>query len=285
MRFIYLLLLNLLVRLPPRMLVKMEVHLDSKTKEQADGEQVSVGGCLIPVRWMQLGRLRCGLPQGPCSLSLSAYYLTRILCTSLPVPSSPPQFVSAGAFLQAPGPGSQLPPALLHRTTTPPFEFFFRVSRSSPLQHLSSIGTASADPAGLRLPPSLGGGKQALPYFGGLPFFCASNSAPKSVSLGWILKYAGCCDSCCCARGWLTSSSSSSVCVCVFRTAFFPDVLLNPRTLVPHVETCSATRGVAVALPSLLWSGRVIGHLVVVGQGSGSTKVQQRGCVICVPMC
>jgi len=164
-----------------------------------------------------------------------------------PPPPSQPQFVSAGAFLQAPGPGSQLPPALLHRTTTPPFEFFFRVSRSSPLQHLSSIGTASADPAGLRLPPSLGGGKQALPYFGGLPFFCASNSAPKSVSLGWILKYAGCCDSCCCARGWLTSSSSSSVCVCVyFAQPFFPDVLLNPRTLVPHVESCCSTTLVAV---------------------------------------
>jgi len=121
-----------------------------------------------------------------------------------------------------PPPGSQLPPSLLPpEHDGGPFEFFFSVSCSVPLQHLSSIATGSADPSGLRLAPSLGGGKQALPYFGGLPFFCASNSAPKSVSLGWILKYAGCCDSCCCARGWLTSSSSSSVCVCISHSLFF----------------------------------------------------------------
>jgi len=101
-----------------------------KTKEQADGEQVSVGGCLIPVRWMQLGRLRCGLPRLLCPLSLSLSLLLdsnplhqparALLGPPCPPPPSQPQFVSAGAFLQAPGPGSQLPPALLHRTTTPP---------------------------------------------------------------------------------------------------------------------------------------------------------------------
>jgi len=102
----------LLVRLPPRMLVKMEVHLDSKTKEQADGEQVSVGGCLIPVRWMQLGRLRCGLPRLLCPLSLSllAYYLTRILSTSLPVLCSgrPALLLPPNLNLSAPAPSSRL---------------------------------------------------------------------------------------------------------------------------------------------------------------------------------
>ena len=68
-----------------------------------------------------------------------------------------------------PPPGSQLPPSLLPpEHDGGPFEFFFSVSCSVPLQHLSSIATGSADPSGLRLAPSLGGGKQALPYFAAL---------------------------------------------------------------------------------------------------------------------
>jgi len=57
-----------------------------------------------------------------------------------------------------PPPGSQLPPSLLPpEHDGGPFEFFFSVSCSVPLQHLSSIATGSADPSGLRLAPSLGG--------------------------------------------------------------------------------------------------------------------------------
>lgn len=171
--------------------------------------------------------------------------------------SSPPQSVTAGAST-SPAPSSSRLSAPAVSPSTGARRGPLRIlllclllGPTVPLQHLSSIATGSADPSGLRLAPSLGGGKQALPYFAALD--CVSTCCFSALLLCQQFSPN--------PSLWVGYSNTTLLRFVLPRLFFllWVDVLLNPRTLVPHVETCSATRGVAVAvaLPSLLWSGRV----------------------------